>query len=42
VTNEEINEFLKVYPKANQEMPQSYKTIPKFFTPVIKVNYFYF
>jgi hypothetical protein len=34
VANEEINEFIKIYPKASQETPQTYKIIPKFFTPV--------
>ena len=36
MANQEINEFIKVYPKANQEMPLSYKIIPKFFSPLPK------
>lgn len=39
VAQEEVNEFLKAYPKANQEMPQSYKIIPRFFTPVLFLTF---
>ena len=40
VANQEIKEFINIYPKASQEMPQSYKTIPKFFTPVREMHPF--
>ena len=34
VLNEEVTEFLKLYPKATQGVDDTYKKIPKFFKPV--------
>lgn len=34
VLNEEVDEFLKIYPKATCDIDDTYKKIPKFFKPV--------
>lgn len=34
--DKEVKEFLELYPKANQEVPETYRIIPRFFTPLPK------
>jgi hypothetical protein len=34
VLKEEVDEFLKIYPKATHDVADTYKKIPKFFKPV--------
>ena len=41
VLNEEVDEFLKIYPKATHDVADTYKKIPKFFKPVNKSFFFY-
>ena len=37
---EEVEEFIKLYPKAAKEMPNSFQYIPRFFTPVSNCTQF--
>ena len=34
VLEQEVDEFLKIYPKATHDVADTYKKIPKFFKPV--------
>ena len=36
VLEQEVQEFLKLYPKASEEVAETYRIIPRFFTPLPK------
>ena len=36
IGDDELKEFVKLYPKANQQVADTYKLIPRFFTPLPK------
>ncbi len=41
ILNEEVDEFIRLYPNAAKDIPDTYKIIPKFFRPVsINFNLF--
>jgi hypothetical protein len=39
-TKEEVEEFIKLYPKAAKDESNKYKNIPKFFKPVRNLSFF--
>jgi hypothetical protein len=40
ILKEEVDEFIKLYPKAAKNSNDSYKLIPKFFKPVSLIFFF--